>query len=124
MKILLVDDSLATRKLITKALRNYECEIVEAANGEEALEVAAVETPDLIVLDITMPKMDGVECLKRLKKDDEVKEIPVMMLTANSNPTYLDDILKLGAQDYVTKAQSPMLVVNKIVEILHLPEKP
>ncbi|MEO6569698.1 MAG: response regulator, partial [Opitutaceae bacterium] len=65
-----------------KALRVFDCEILEANNGLEGLRAAAKESPHLILLDVTMPVMDGVELLKKLKADSALKTIPIIMLTA------------------------------------------
>ncbi len=81
-KILTVDDSKTVRIIVKKAFKGYDCDILEAGNGVEGLAVAAKETPDLILLDVTMPVMDGVEMLTKLKADPALKGIPVMMLTA------------------------------------------
>ncbi|HSI82703.1 MAG: PleD family two-component system response regulator [Candidatus Methylacidiphilales bacterium] len=119
-KILLVDDSKTTRAIIAKALRAYECEILEAPNGADALTLAESALPDFILLDVTMPVMDGIETLRRLKATDAVKEIPVMMLTANSSPEEIALITELGARDYMTKAYKADTVVDRVKQILPL----
>src|SRR5690606_29604241 len=81
-KVLTVDDSKTVRIIVKKAFKSYDCEIIEAANGVEGLAAAAKEQPDVILLDITMPVMDGVEMLTKLKADPATKAIPVVMLTA------------------------------------------
>ena len=120
MKILLVDDSRATRAMVGKGLRNYQCEVFEGANGLECLEIAARELPAVIVLDVTMPMLDGVETLKRLKADPALAAIPVVMLTANCNTDEVERVLKLGAAAYVGKVQKPTAVVEKIAELISL----
>jgi two-component system cell cycle response regulator len=102
-KILSVDDSKTIRMIVTKAFRPFDCIICEAGNGEEGLAVAAREKPDLIILDITMPVMDGVTMLTKLKEDEELKKIPVIMLTAESGRDNVLHIAKLGIRDYLVK---------------------
>ncbi|PTY03390.1 response regulator [Verrucomicrobia bacterium LW23] len=123
-KILLVDDSKTTRAIIAKALRAYDCEILEAPNGADALTLAAESLPDFILLDVTMPVMDGIETLRRLKATESaVKDIPVMMLTANSSPEEIALITELGARDYMTKAYKADTVVDRVKAILPLVQK-
>ena len=103
IKILSVDDSRTIRLIVTRALMAYDCVVIEAANGEEGLAVAAREKPDLILLDITMPVMDGVTMLAKLKEDDALKLTPVIMLTAESGRENVVHISKLGVNDYLVK---------------------
>ncbi len=103
MKILIVDDELVSRRTLQKLMDSFgQCDAVE--NGEEALKIATSESPpDLILLDIMMPGMDGYEVCEKLKADPQTKEIPVIFLSAN---TEIEDIIRgfeLGAVDYITK---------------------
>ena len=101
LKILAVDDSKTIRMIVKKAFKAYDCKVLEAADGKEGLETASREKPDLIVLDITMPVMSGPEMLTELKKDPALKEIPVIMLTAESGKENVVQILKMGVKDYM-----------------------
>lgn len=83
-KILTVDDSKTIRLIVAKAFKQFDVDIFEASNGIEGLAVAAREKPDIIILDITMPVMDGAECIAKLKSSSNLKAIPVIMLTAES----------------------------------------
>lgn len=83
-KILTTDDSNTIRKIVKKAFNGYNCELFEAGNGVEGLAVAVKEKPDLILLDVTMPVMTGMEMLEKMKDEPTLKEIPVIMLTAPS----------------------------------------
>jgi CheY-like chemotaxis protein len=123
-KILLVDDSRATRSIVAKTLNGHECEIIEAANGALGVEAARAHRPDLIILDMTMPVMNGVEALQALQADPELKSIPVIMLTANSNPEEMAQMKALGATDYITKTQKPRLILDRAIAILGLQAKP
>jgi DNA-binding response OmpR family regulator len=102
-KILTVDDSRTIRMIVKKAFQNYNCDLFEAENGQEGLALAAREKPDLIVLDITMPVMTGVEMLAQLKADETLNLIPVIMLTAESGKDNVVNIVKMGVKDYIVK---------------------
>ncbi len=122
-KILTVDDSKTIRMIVAKTLKPFDCQIVEAANGAEGLEAAAREKPDLIILDITMPVMDGVEMLTRLKADPALKAIPVMMLTAESGRDNVLKIAKLGIRDYLVKPFKEEQLLEKAGKIINLQAK-
>jgi CheY-like chemotaxis protein len=123
-RILLIDDSKATRAIVSKMLNGYECEILEAGNGALGLDVARENHPDLIILDMTMPVMNGVETLQALQADETLKVIPVIMLTANSNPEEMEQMKALGATDYVTKSQKPRLILDRAIALIGLQAKP
>ena len=119
-KILTVDDSKTVRIIVRKAFKTYDCEILEAGNGVEGLAVAAKETPDLILLDVTMPVMDGVEMLTKLKSDQALKGIPVMMLTAEGGRDHVLKIAKIGVRDYLVKPFKEELLIEKAGRIIDL----
>jgi len=102
-KILLVDDDECVQSLIKRALASPSCQILSALNGVEAIPMAQSEKPDLIILDIFMPTMDGKETIKELRRDHKTQMIPIMMLTGSGE--LVDKIVgfELGADDYVTK---------------------
>jgi CheY-like chemotaxis protein len=118
--LLLVDDSRATRTIIGTALREYDCEIREACNGAEAWSAVQERIPDLIVLDITMPIMSGVEVLARLKSQAATRDVPVVMLTANANPDEMATVRSMGAADYITKLHKPALAIEAIRNLVAL----
>lgn len=119
-KILTVDDSKTVRIIVKKAFKGYDCEILEAANGVEGLAVAAKDGPDLILLDITMPVMDGVEMLTKLKSDPITKGIPVIMLTAEGGREHVLKIAKIGVRDYIVKPFKEDVLVEKAQRIIDL----
>jgi two-component system, cell cycle response regulator len=123
LKILTVDDSKTIRMIIAKAFKAYDCEALEAANGVEGLAVAARERPDIIILDLTMPIMDGYETLTKLKSDPELKNIPVVMLTAEAGRDNVLRIAKQGVRDYLVKPFKEELVVDRIGRIVDLRPK-
>jgi len=122
-KILSVDDSRTIRLIVGRALRPYDCVLCEASNGEEGLAVAAREKPDLILLDVTMPVMDGVTMLTKLKEDAELKAIPVIMLTAESGRDNVINIARLGVRDYLVKPFKEDQLLEKIGRSVPLQKK-
>lgn len=102
-KVLIVEDSLTQAKLIAAQLSPYDIEVVYAEDGLQGLRMIDDQQPDIIVLDINMPKMDGYQVCQRLKRDPNTQHIPVIMLT--SNDTSMDAIkgLGVGADDYIPK---------------------
>ncbi len=119
-KILSVDDSRTVRIIVKKVFRDYDCEILEASNGVEGLAMAAKHIPDLILLDITMPVMDGVEMLTKLKADSALKAIPVIMLTAEGGREQVLKIAKLGIRDYIVKPFKEEVLLEKSTRIIDL----
>lgn len=115
MKILVVDDDPRLRDLLRLALERAGYAVLTASDGQAALMHAAREAPDLVILDIGMPEMDGFECCRRLRARSDV---PILFLTARDDE--IDRILglELGADDYVTKPFSPREVVARVRAIL------
>lgn len=102
-RILVADDSSLNRKLLLAILAKEECEIVEAVDGIDALSKARIERPDLVLLDIMMPGKDGYQVCAELKEDPKFASIPVIILSALTQPADKVRALELGAVDYVTK---------------------
>lgn len=123
IKVLTVDDSKTIRMVVKKALQPFDCEVFEGENGAEGLELAGREKPDLIVLDITMPVMDGKEMLAKLKADAALKDIPVIMLTAESGKNNVIQILKLGVKDYMVKPFKGEELIERAGKIVTLQPK-
>jgi two-component system cell cycle response regulator len=119
-KILTVDDSKTVRIIVRKAFKNFDCDILEAGNGVEGLAVAAKEMPSLILLDITMPVMDGVEMLTKLKADPQLKGIPVIMLTAEGGRDNVLRIAKIGVRDYLVKPFKEEVLIEKAGRVIEL----
>jgi len=110
--------------IIQRAFRPFDCTVVEGANGEEGLAAASSEAPDLIILDITMPVMDGVTMLTQLKANPLLKDIPVIMLTAEHGQENVANIVKLGVKDYLVKPFKDEQIVEKAKNVLPLQPKP
>lgn len=123
LKVLAVDDSKTIRKIVSKAFSSYDCEVLEAENGIEGLSIASREKPDLIVLDITMPVMNGVEMLGKLKGQSDLKDIPVIMLTAESGKDNVMQIVKMGVRDYMVKPFKGEQLIERVMKILTLQQK-
>lgn len=124
MKILSVDDSKTIRLIVKRTFSPYDCTVLEACNGEEGLATAAAQKPDLIVLDITMPVMDGVTMLTKLKESPDLKSIPVIMLTAESGRENVAYIAKLGVRDYLVKPFQDAQLIEKVQRVIPLQPKP
>jgi two-component system cell cycle response regulator len=123
-KILSVDDSRTIRLIVGRAFKPYDCTVLEAGNGEEGLAAAAREKPDLIILDVTMPVMDGVTMLTKLKEDEALKATPVIMLTAESGRDNVLHIAKLGVRDYLVKPFKEDQLIEKAGRVVSLQKKP
>jgi len=123
IKILSVDDSRTIRIIVGRAFKAFDCQMVEAGNGEEGLATAAREKPDLIILDVTMPVMDGVTMLTKLKEDPDLKAIPVIMLTAESGRENVLHIAKLGVRDYLVKPFKETELIEKAGKVVPLQKK-
>jgi DNA-binding response OmpR family regulator len=117
--ILVVDDDADIRKLVERILTKHGHRVSEAEDGETGLGFAMVKKPDLIILDLNLPKMDGFEVCRRLKKGQTTKNIPVIMLTA-AHPEWEDAKrgFKLGADEYVIKPFAGDLLVHNIERLL------
>jgi two-component system cell cycle response regulator len=119
-KILTVDDDKVTRLIVSTALRAFACRVLEAADGVEGLALANRERPDLILLDDDMPAMDGTEMLIRLKANPQTRDIPVLMLTANSRRDSVVRLLRLGVKDYLVKPITPERILERLGRVIRL----
>ena len=117
-RILVVDDEIYIVHILDFSLGMEGYEVVTALDGEQALEKARSEKPDLIVLDIMMPKLDGYETCKRLKADPATKDVPVILLSAKGRNVDQKVGFEVGADDYITKPFSPRKLVERINAIL------
>jgi DNA-binding response OmpR family regulator len=119
VKILLVEDDPFLLSMYTTKFELEGFEVVTAEDGEKGLKLAAKENAGIILLDILLPKMDGFEVLKELKKNQATKDIPVILLTNLSQRDDVEQGLSMGAADYLIKAHfMPSEVVEKIKKIL------
>lgn len=116
-KILAVDDEKHIVRLVQINLQKEGYEVVTASNGREALERVASEKPDLVVMDVMMPEMDGFEALKKLKEDDATADIPVIMLTAKAQDADVFRGWQSGADLYLTKPFNPLELITFVKRI-------
>jgi len=122
-KILIVDDEKQLVSLVSLHMKMSGYEVLSAKDGEEALAIAKEEAPDLIILDLMLPKIDGWEVCKRLRTESKIGDIPVIMLTARSEAGDKLRGFKCGADDYVTKPFSPRELVARVKRVLARAEK-
>ena len=117
-KLLIVDDEEDIRELLRFNLEKEGYPILLAASGEEALSLAEKEAPDLILLDLMLPKMDGLEVTRRLRSNDKTRHIPIVMLTAKGEEADIVAGLEIGADDYVSKPFSSKVLLARIRTVL------
>jgi two-component system alkaline phosphatase synthesis response regulator PhoP len=117
-KILVVDDEIYIVHILDFSLGMEGYEVVTALDGEQALEKLQSERPDLIVLDIMMPKLDGYEVCKAIKSNAETRHIPVILLSAKGRNVDQKLGFDVGADDYITKPFSPRKLVERINQLL------
>ncbi len=117
-KILVVDDEPDVNSLLTLILKTQGYEVISAADGQEALEKARAEDPDLILLDVMLPKMDGYKVARMLKFDEKYSHIPIVMLTAKIQEKYKQMGLETGASMYITKPFEPSDIIEKVKQFL------
>jgi|WetSurMetagenome_2_1015567.scaffolds.fasta_scaffold1428111_1 CheY-like chemotaxis protein len=118
-RILIVDDDAFLVSIYADEFRLHDFEVLTATNGEDALRIASAQKPDIIQLDLVMPRMDGFQVLETLKADKATSSIPVLILTNLSLQQDIDRCMKLGAAAYAIKTQSlPKETVERVKKIL------
>jgi len=117
-KVMIVDDEAHIVELVRVCLEDSDYDIIEAYDGEEAVDKTREELPDLILLDIMLPKMDGYEVCKILKGSEDTKSIPIVMLTAKGQEVDKVKGFQAGADAYMTKPFSPLRLLTELEEKL------
>ena len=118
MKILIIDDEDDIREIATLSLGDIGgMDVLAAESGEEGLELARSVQPDLIVLDMMMPQMDGPEVLSRLRDDDATRSIPVIFLTARASEADISRLTSMGSIGVITKPFDPMTLATRVAEL-------
>ena len=117
-KILIVDDVVLIANLIKTRLANLDYEIEFAKDGDEALEKIASFKPDLVLLDIMLPKVSGIDVLKQIKADESLEYVKIIMLSAKSKDKDILECIRLGADDFMTKPFSLEVLEEKIKALL------
>lgn len=123
-KILVVDDEEDILELLRFNLTTEGFAAVCAASGEEALKVARLEMPDLILLDLLLPGMDGLEVARRLKKEEATKQTPIIIVTAKGEEADIVAGLEVGAEDYITKPFSRKVLIARVRAVLRRKASP
>jgi DNA-binding response OmpR family regulator len=117
-KILIAEDERDIRDLVAFTLRFAGYEVVTAANGEEAVQLATKENPDLILMDVRMPRMTGYEACRILKANHEMKDIPIAFLSAKGQESEIQTGLEAGAEEYLLKPFAPDQLTERVKAIL------
>ncbi len=113
-RILVVDDNEDSRELVKKILKKHDYEIIEAVDGEEAIAKAIAYRPDLILMDISIPKIDGYEATRRLKERADFKDIPIIAFTAHAMRGDQEKALQAGCDGYISKPINVRELPNQI----------
>jgi two-component system alkaline phosphatase synthesis response regulator PhoP len=113
MKVLIIEDEEALRKVLQEKMEHSGFETFAAKDGDEGWDMAKSKNPDIILLDLVLPKRSGFDLLSMLKQDPELKNIPIFILSNLAEDESLKKALQMGAEDYFVKAQHP---INEIVE--------
>ena len=117
-KILIAEDERDIRDLIAFTLRFAGYEVVTGSNGEEAVQIALQEDPDLVLLDVRMPRMTGYEACKIIKADPRLKDVPVVFLSAKGQEAEIRDGMDAGAEEYLLKPFAPDQLTERVRAIL------
>ncbi|RME88139.1 MAG: response regulator [Anaerolineae bacterium] len=117
-KILIAEDERDIRDLVAFTLRFAGYQVVAAANGEEALELTRDEAPDLVLLDVRMPRMTGYDVCRAIKSDPQLKDIPVVFLSAKGQESEIRAGLDAGAEEYLLKPFAPDELTERVRQIL------
>jgi two-component system, cell cycle response regulator DivK len=117
-RILVVEDQEDNRQILRDLLTSADYEIMEAENGEEALAAAAKQRPDLILMDIQLPIMDGYEAMRRIKADPALTDVPVIAVTSYALSSNEEKVRAAGFDDFVPKPYSPRQLLAKIRQLL------
>ena len=114
----MVDDDPVIRKLLCVNFEMEGYDVMTACDGAEGLEAVRSAAPDLVLLDVMMPRLDGLAVVRALKDDPATKEIPVVLLSAKAQATDINSGLEAGADDYVTKPFDPLELLDKVAALL------
>jgi CheY-like chemotaxis protein len=119
-KILLVDDAKTVILMEQMILNRPDLQLITASDGDQAIEVALAEQPDLILLDVVMPTLTGIEVCQRLRSEPSTKATPIIMVTTRGEEQYIDAARAAGCTDYVTKPLDAALLLHKVRSLLSL----
>lgn len=120
MKVLIVDDNATIRVIVKRFLEPLGLKVIEAGDGQQAILQLHEDSPDLLILDINMPQVDGLEVLEHMKRTPAISQIPVIILTADSTESLVLSLIRTGITDYIVKPFQRQLLVKKVSRILNL----
>ncbi len=121
-KILYVEDNPDNVYMLTRRLKKKGFELIIASDGQEGIDMAIEESPDLILMDLSLPTMDGWTATAEIKKIEGVKDIPIIALSAHAMPEHRDRAIKAGCSDYDTKPVDIKRLLSKMGQYIELPE--
>ena len=121
-KILYVEDNPDNVYMLTRRLKKKGFELIIAGDGQEGIDKAIEESPDLILMDLSLPTMDGWTATAEIKKIEEVKDIPIIALSAHAMPEHRDRAIKAGCSDYDTKPVDIKRLLSKMAQYIGVPE--
>ncbi len=119
-KILVVDDNEQNLELIVAYLDDLDCQVETACDGVDALEKVSREIPDLILLDVMMPRMSGFEACRKLKSDPETRDVPIIMVTALNELGDIERGVESGTDDFITKPVNRLELVTRVKSLLRV----
>ena len=120
--VMIVDDSLTVRKITSRLLTRVGYEVVTAKDGVDALEKLVDMTPDVMLLDVEMPRMDGFELTKNLRRDNKTKKLPIIMITSRTAEKHRNYALELGVNEYLGKPYQENELLDNIAKFAPLSE--
>ena len=118
-RILVVDDQPANLRVVGALLSRNGYEVLSAANGEQALAIASETLPDLILLDVLMPGMDGFEVATLVRHDERLKDLPIVMITSRTGEKHRDRALSIGVNEYLGKPYQESVLLEAIQRLVH-----
>ncbi|MDD5691834.1 MAG: response regulator [Candidatus Omnitrophica bacterium] len=121
-KILVIDDESDLVEMLSIRLEANNYRVIAASDGQEGLDKARAESPDLIILDLMLPKLDGYQVCRMLKSDEKYKQIPIVIFTARAQESDVKAGMDAGADAYITKPFDPAILLGKVSQLLE--EKP
>jgi DNA-binding response OmpR family regulator len=117
-KILVIEDDPATLRLVDYSLKQEGYDVISSTNGLDGLRKALSDSPDLVILDVMLPGLDGFEICYRLRAEPSTAKLPILMFTAKAQEIDKDTGTRVGADDYLTKPSSPEVIINHVAKLL------
>ncbi len=118
LKVLVVDDEPDVVEILSYNLKKEKYTVFQAFNGKQCLDSAAINMPDLIIMDIRMPEMTGIETCRAIRKDEKLKHIPISFLTADSDEYTSMNAMEAGGDHFITKPIRPAILLGMIKELI------